>query len=243
MPQRENRKNPEYPINSPTKVEPKILRVGPDGRIEDITAGELPEGDLEKLKLLYAMYFTPAEIAEKLGLSEFAVLGQIKARKLDVQREQVAEEAFREVVAAGADEFQQINTMTVTLLKRHLRKLMAREEELEAKEVKFVSEVLKNTYEILQLERGRPTSIVRLDKHLEGKQDIREFIRAQISELQEIDPMIDYKVEPEVLEFGQHGVAEPSIPAGEGVSTEGRNDTSDSASQAISPPRGTGPGR
>jgi hypothetical protein len=224
LPQKELLKNPQFPINSPAELEPKILRVSANGRIEDITAGQINDEDLNKLKLLYALYFSPAEIAEKLELSELAVLGQIKARRLDVEREKIAEEAFKEVVAAGAEEFQQINTMTVALLKRHLRRLMAREEELEPKEVKFVSEVLKNTYEILQLERGMPTSIVRLDRHLENRQDIRDFIQAQIGELQEMDPMIDYKVDPEVLGVERQGDG-VSLPAeGESSSPPGRKD-------------------
>lgn len=94
-------------------------------------------------------------------------------------------------------EIEDIFGLTLVGLKKYIHRLVTREEELEAKEAKLLSDVVANIHRIARLEEGKPTDIRKYETLT--PEELKAEARNILLDLQAEDDLVDYvPTKPEI---------------------------------------------
>lgn len=93
-------------------------------------------------------------------------------------------------IAKKAQELEEIVALSLGGLKEHLRRVIARGEDMSAKDAKLLSDIIANVDRIGRLEQGKPTDIKRYETM--SPDELKEEARKIVADLAEEDPIVDY---------------------------------------------------
>lgn len=108
----------------------------------------------------------------------------------DELKERELQKFVKKRIAKKAQELEEIVALSLGGLKEHLRRLIARGEDMSGKDAKLLSDIIANIDRIGRLEQGKPTDIKRYETMTPD--ELKEEARKIVADLAEEDPIEDY---------------------------------------------------
>lgn len=146
--------------------------------------------ELRAIRYAYCILgWTLPRICDTLKREGKAVARAIKKHRYNQLRERIDSTLIHRAVKGMEKDVENVVSLSTSVIKRHLSRLLRAEEELSPKDVKLVSDIGANYHRMLQLIKNRPTSINAnlLNMNDEQAQDAFLTVLRKMKE----DPMCD----------------------------------------------------
>lgn len=174
---------------------------------EDLNLATAPKWDMTKglygnkevvraAKKLFFREYSPLAINLATGFPLSYLNRFVSKKKIGwrAQRDAWQEKYLEELTRSGKTlrSLTRIHGMGLAVIEKYLHRVLTREDELNIKDVKFLSDILANAHRMKQLESGQPTEIFTQRYEKMNTRELTKVTFELVRELNEVDGVVNY---------------------------------------------------
>ena len=151
--------------------------------------GAISYHEIRAVRFAYCVLgWSALKIARAMGRSYPVLRQMIHVKRFHPLRARIEKEIIRKAVKGIASDVEEVTALTATALKHYLTDIVKTEAPLSAKDAKLISDIGANFHRILQLIKGKPTSISKVSEMTDAM--AIETLASTLKQMKQ-DPMFD----------------------------------------------------
>ena len=152
-------------------------------------SGPIGYHEMRAVRFAYCVLgWSALKIAKATGRGYPTLRQLIYVKRFNALRERIEREIVKKAVKGIASDVEEVTALTATALKHYLTDIVKTEAPLSAKDAKLISDIGANFHRILQLIKGKPTSISKVSEMTDAM--AIETLASTLKKMKE-DPMFD----------------------------------------------------
>lgn len=167
------------------------MTLAKEGIVDPKPTGSVGYQETRAIRFAYCVLGWKAiNIAKATGRSNHYICQIIHVNRFNALRARIEKEIVKKAVKGISSDVEEVTALTATALKRYLTDIVKTEAPLSAKDAKLISDIGANFHRILQLIKGKPTSISKVAEMTDAM--AIESLGTVLKRMKQ-DPMFDMK--------------------------------------------------